>query len=79
LAGAAIILEPEARHRACWYGRRTRDIPADLGSHTIEDGELLYCAHPMWYPVVGLQFDVRNCHACDYFKARFKADLAGSS
>jgi len=51
--------EPEARHRACWYGRRTSDIPLNLGFQaTIEDGELLFCAHPMWFPVVGYQFDV---------------------
>lgn len=62
--------EPEARHQTCWYGRRTADIPANLGFHTIEDGLLLYCAHPMWLPVVGYQFDVRNCTACDYFKER---------
>jgi len=67
--------EPETRHRACWYGRRTADIPADLGFHTIEDGRLLYCIHPMWFPVVGYQFDVRNCAACDYFKpTRASAD-----
>ena len=60
--------EPEARHRACWYSRRTSDIPPDIGSHTIEDGQLLYCVHPMWFPVVGYQFDVRNCANCDYFK-----------
>ena len=59
---------PEARHHACWYSRRTPDIPADIGFHTIEDGQLLYCAHPMWFPVVGYQFDVRNCGDCDYFK-----------
>jgi len=61
---------PEGRHRACWYGRRTADIPLDLGSHTIEDGFLLYCAHPMWFPVVAYQFDVNNCTACDYFRDR---------
>jgi hypothetical protein len=62
---------PEARHRACWYGRRTPDLPANFGVHTtIEDGELLYCAHPMWFPVVGLDFDVRNCERCDYFRSR---------
>ena len=44
------------------------DIPANIGSHTIEDGLLLYCAHPMWFPVVRYQFDVRNCESCDYFK-----------
>jgi hypothetical protein len=60
---------PEARHRACWYSRRTPNLPANIGLHTIEDGELLFCAHPMWFPVVGYQFDVRNCAACDYFKA----------
>ncbi len=52
-------------------------IPDDLGFHTIEDGQLLFCAHPMWFPVVGYQFDVRNCGSCDYFKpvppARFRA------
>ena len=65
---------PELRHRACWYGRRTSEIPPDVGAHTIEDGLLLFCAHPMWFPVVGHQFDVRNCEACDYFKpARSKA------
>ena len=60
--------EPEVRHRSCWYSRRTAEIPADLGFHTIEDGELLFCAHPMWFPVVGYQFDVRNCADCDYYK-----------
>ena len=61
-------LEPEQRHRACWYGRRTTSIPSDIGFHTIEDGHLLFCAHPMWFPVVGYQFDVRNCDTCDYFR-----------
>ena len=60
--------EPEARHSACWYSRRTTNIPVDPGLHTIADGQLLYCAHPMWFPIVGHQFDVRNCGACDYFK-----------
>jgi hypothetical protein len=64
--------EPEARHRACWYGRRTPDIPLVARFHTIEDGELLYCAHPMLFPVVGYQFDVRNCDGCEYFRARGK-------
>ena len=72
--------EPEARHRACWYGRRTPDIPIDLGFHaTIEDGALLYCAHPMWFPVVGYQFDVRNCDNCDYFRVRLKGDPSPGS
>jgi hypothetical protein len=60
--------QAEARHRTCWYGRRTSEIPPDLGFHTIADGQLLFCAHPMWFPVVGHQFDVRSCEACDYFK-----------
>lgn len=72
--------DAEARHRACWYGRRTPELPADLGFFTtIEDGQLLFCAHPMWFPVVGYQFDVRNCDACDYFRVRLKADEAQAS
>lgn len=63
------LVDPEARHRLCWYSRRTPQIPADPGLHTIVDGELLYCAHPMWFPVVGYEFDVRNCGACEYFRA----------
>ena len=67
--------EPEYRHRACWYGRRTPDIPPTLGFHTvIEDGQLLYCAHPMLFPVVGFQFDVRNCADCEYFRARRRVE-----
>jgi hypothetical protein len=58
----------EARHRVCWYGRRSVDIPQDVGLHTIADGHLLFCAHPMWLPIVGHQFDVRSCAACDYFR-----------
>jgi hypothetical protein len=61
--------EPEARHRACWYGRRTTTIPDNLGVQTIEDGQLLYCGHPMWFPIVGYRFDLRNCAACDFFKS----------
>jgi hypothetical protein len=64
-----MTVEPEARHRACWYGRRTPTIPADLSVQTIEDGQLLYCVHPMWFPVVGYRFDLRNCPGCDFFKA----------
>jgi hypothetical protein len=59
---------PEARHRVCWYSRRTPEIPFDLGFHTIEDGQLLFCAHPMLFPIVGYRFDVRNCAGCEYFK-----------
>jgi hypothetical protein len=62
-------IEPEARHRACWYGRRTPQLPAQLTIHTVEDGHLLYCAHPMLFPFVGYDFDTRNCDGCDYFKA----------
>ena len=61
-------MEPEARHRVCWYSRRTAEIPLDIGTHTIEDGQLLFCAHPMWFPVVGYKFDVRNCTTCEYFR-----------
>lgn len=68
-----IPFEPEVRHRACWYSRRTPHWPLELGFHTIEDGELLYCAHPMLFPVVGYEFDVRNCDGCEYFKARRQA------
>jgi hypothetical protein len=67
-AASGGTIEPEARHGACWYGRRTPDIPIDIGMHTIADGRLLYCVHPMWFPVVRYQFDVRSCAACDYFK-----------
>jgi hypothetical protein len=62
------VNEDPSRHRACWYGRRTPTIPPDIGFHTIEDGHLLFCAHPMWFPVVGYQFDVRNCDTCEYFR-----------
>lgn len=70
MIGAAPSVEPEDRHRLCWYGRRTATIPDDPGIHTIVDGELLYCAHPMFFPVIGYEFDVRNCDGCDVFKAR---------
>jgi len=60
--------EPESIHRACWYGRRTSRLPPNVTVETIEDGQLLYCGHPMYWPVVGHRFDVRNCPACEYFK-----------
>ena len=63
-------METEDRHRLCWYGRRTASLPANLGIHTIVDGELLYCAHPMFFPVIGYEFDLRNCEGCDVFKPR---------
>ena len=59
-----VIVEPEDRHRRCWYARRTADLPEDLGSHTIVDGHLLYCAHPMYWPIVRYEFDIRNCDGC---------------
>jgi hypothetical protein len=68
-----IIVDAEQRHKACWYARRTADLPADLGSHTIVDGYLLYCAHPMYWPVVRYEFDVRNCESCDVFKPSARA------
>ncbi len=63
-------IEPEARHRACWYGRRTPNLPPELGLQSIEDGQLLYCAHPMLFPIVGYDFTTSNCIDCDYFKLR---------
>ena len=67
-------VDPETRHRLCWYGRRTPDLPSDLAFHaTIEDGHLLFCGHPMWFPIVGYEFDIRNCDACEYFKPRTSA------
>lgn len=62
--------EAEDRHRLCWYSRRTAEIPDDIGFHTIVDGHLLYCAHPMLLPIVGLAFDVRNCVECEYYRPR---------
>lgn len=61
-------MEPEDRHSLCWYSRRTPRIPPDLGVQTIVDGHLLYCAHPMLFPIVGFEFDVRNCLGCEYFR-----------
>ena len=62
--------EPESRHRVCWYGRRAPGILPEVSFQTVEDGELLYCCHPMLFPVVGYQFDVRNCDSCDWFKVK---------
>jgi hypothetical protein len=67
-------VDAEQRHRHCWYARRTADLPEDLGSHTIVDGQLLFCAHPMYWPVVRYEFDLRNCEDCDVFKARGRRD-----
>lgn len=63
-------MDSEEKHRRCWYGRRTTEIPVDIGFHTIVDGQLVYCAHPMLLPVVGMAFDVRNCEHCEYFRPR---------
>jgi hypothetical protein len=52
----------------CWYRRRSPNVPANLASHTVEDGWLVYCAHPMIMPVVGNHFDIRNCDGCDYYR-----------
>jgi hypothetical protein len=69
--------EPEARHRCCWYARRTPYLPPDLTIHTVEDGQLLYCAHPMMFPIVGYDFDIRNCEGCDVFRPRHRVATAG--
>jgi hypothetical protein len=66
----ALSLEPEARHRLCWYGHRTAQVLPDMNYQTVEDGQLLFCAHPMMFPVVGYRFDARNCEGCDSFKPR---------
>jgi hypothetical protein len=66
--------EPEARHRSCWYARRTPVVPSEVTIQTIEDGQLLYCSHPMWFPIVGYRFDLRNCATCDFFRSRRVAD-----
>jgi hypothetical protein len=62
--------EPEARHRRCWYGGRTPAVLPEVSYQTVEDGELLYCSHPMMFPLVRYRFDVRNCDGCDWFKPR---------
>jgi hypothetical protein len=61
---------PIDRHHSCWYGRRSAHLPAALTVQTIEDGEVLYCAHPMLLPIVGYDFDIRNCQECDAFRPR---------
>ena len=69
-----MTIEPETRHRVCWYARRTPAIPPDITIQTIEDGQMLYCSHPMWFPIVGYRFDVRSCADCDFFKTRRHVD-----
>jgi hypothetical protein len=78
-ARARSAVEPEDRHRLCWYSRRTPEIPEQLSVHTVVDGQLLYCAHPMQFPVVGLDFDVRNCVGCDCFRPIARSGPARSS
>jgi hypothetical protein len=63
-------VDAEERHRNCWYARRTANLPDNLGSHTIIDGQLVFCAHPMYWPVVGYEFDLTNCEDCDVFKSK---------
>jgi hypothetical protein len=58
----------DSRHLHCWYSRRSARLPAELGFHTIEDGLLVSCAHPMMFPVVGYHFDIRNCDGCEYYR-----------
>ena len=44
---AAIPDTPEGRHRACWYSRRTRDIPTDDRlTHLSRDG-IRYCSQAL--------------------------------
>ena len=65
------IVDPAPEHQPCtrcWYSRRSAHLPADLASQTVEDGWLVYCAHPMMMPVVGSHFDIRNCDGCDYYR-----------
>jgi hypothetical protein len=66
----ALRLDPEVRHKLCWYGQRAAHVSPEMNFQTVEDGRLLYCAHPMMFPVVGYHFDVRNCGRCDSFKPR---------
>jgi hypothetical protein len=70
MIGPSRHVEPEDRHRLCWYGRRTANLPARLAIQTVVDGELLYCAHPMFFPLVGYEFDIRNCELCDVFRPK---------
>ncbi len=61
-------VDAEERHRSCWYARRTADLPENPGHHTIVDGQLLFCVHPMYWPVVRYEFDLRNCEDCDVYR-----------
>ncbi len=68
MAGVDSTAATDDKKTRCWYVRTSPHIPADLGSHTIEDGMLVFCAHPMMFPVVGYHFDSRNCDRCDYYR-----------
>jgi hypothetical protein len=68
MAGVDTSGQTESRHARCWYTRRSVQLPADLGFHTIEDGLLVYCVHPMMFPVVRYHFDIRNCDDCEYYR-----------
>ena len=70
LCRTMICVDAEQRHRCCWYGRSTTHVPDDPGFHSIVDGQLVYCAHPMYWPVVRYEFDLRNCEDCDVFRPR---------
>ncbi|MEO7157092.1 MAG: hypothetical protein ABI039_06000 [Vicinamibacterales bacterium] len=61
-------MDAEQRHRTCWYARRTTYMPDDPGHHTILDGQLVYCAHPLYWPVVRYEFDLTNCEGCDVYR-----------
>jgi len=45
-------------------------MPDDPGHHTILDGQLVYCAHPLYWPVVRYEFDLSNCEGCDVYKPK---------
>ena len=79
MIGSEAPVEPEDRHRLCWYGRRTHRIPPDPGIHTIVDGQLLYCAHPLFFPIMGYEFDIRNCEHCDVYRPRQRPSTPGTS
>ncbi|MGH9385764.1 MAG: hypothetical protein ACRD2N_15910 [Vicinamibacterales bacterium] len=65
-----IKVDAEERHRCCWYGRSTDQLPEELGHHSIVNGQLVFCAHPMYWPVVRYEFDLRNCEDCDVFRPK---------
>lgn len=40
---------------------------------------LVYCAHPLYWPVVGYEFDLNNCEDCDVFKQKGRRDTETQS